>query len=263
MRLINGKSVQDVLKELRASKNPDKKLLNKYPYYKIDSYYERVNSVFGTEHYTVDYSERQLYTTASGQEVMVCKCRITILDDDFQPILYKEAYGGREIHYNQTTLIDDGIKNLATNAASSAFKEVWKSFGIFGLRPGDASDDESAGAGNSHTGTQKDVSNSDPQVTGEQANEYQHYVLVGNSTVAIERLDTQTNKNVYKYRCRDSKNRIVYDVIFYPNRYKKVEEQLNRMISSAQNGSLQISINAKKLAERDGVIQLVFDNFVA
>lgn len=259
MRLINDKPISEVLRLLREPKDPDKKLMGKYPYYKIDSFYERVNSCVGTDHYTVEYSDRELHTIASGQEVMLCKCRITILDDDFQPVLFKESYGGREIHYGEQSHIDDGIKNLASNAAIAAFKEAWKSFGIFGIRPDDNSEDGK----NSTSSTQAGNNENTADDTQQTQNDYETYQLAGTESVVIERTDTRTNMPVYKYRCKGIGTQTEYDVIFYPNRYKKIEDKMKKMIATASNGPMQLSIKAKKLDQRNGVLQLIFDQFVA
>ena len=251
MRLINGKPISDVLRLLRESKNPDKKLYGKYPYYKIGSYYERVNACFGTDHYMVEYSELEFLTIESGQECMHCKCRITLLDDEYQPIMYKEAYGGREIHYSDTTHNDDGIKNLANNTALAAFKECWKAFGIFGIRPDDENEFE------------QDLSGKETKasINSGSSNDYQKFLLKGENQVTIERTDSRTNLPVYKYRCKDIENGIAYDVIFYPNKYKRVGDKMNKLIATALNGPMQLCIKAKKLSERNGVFQLVFDQF--
>lgn len=258
MRLVNDKSISEVLRLLREPKEPDKKLMGKYPYYKIDSYYERVNSCIGTDHYTVEYSDRELHTIASGQEVMLCKCRITILDDDFHPILFKEAYGGREIHYGEQSHIDDGVKNLAANAAAAAFKEAWKSFGIFGIRPDDNSEDGKNSSA-THAGEKEKAADNAQQ----SQDDYETYHLTGSKCVVVERTDSRTNMPVYKYRCKGIDTKTEYDVIFYPNRYKNIKDKMKKLIDMASNGPLMLCIKAKKLDQRDGVFQLVFDQFVA
>ena len=254
-RTVKGISVSEAMERLSVKRSPDKKLMNKYPYYKIETFYERINSVFGVDHYNVEYFDYAHTVVESGQELLSCKCRVTLLDDNYEPFLVKEALGGKEIQYEKETGRDSGLKNLPANCMHVAFKEVWKSMGIFGLRQ----DEESSEPGN-HNGSNTSSNNGN---NGRQGTLSNKYVLENSGCLVFVREDNNTKQPIYRLPCVDSASKEKVDVIFYPNRYKNYNGKIAALKNAKETDQFLFTIEATKASPRDGVSQLIFTSFVS
>lgn len=246
-RTINGISVTEVLSKLASKRKPDDKLQNKYPYYKIDTFYEVWNSAVGVDHYNVSYPIENYVQVSSGQELVSCKCRIEILDDNYEVVISKEAWGGKEIQYATTSGKTDGLKNIPGNAAQAAFKEASKMFGIFGLRPTNETDVEiSEQAPTGDIPTKSSVTEKDAT-----------YRLITICKAEVVRTDKNTSKPVYRFQTTDEAGSR-YDVLFYPNNYKDSEDTVSQMVSLSERQQLAVTIAADALPPRNGIPQLIF-----
>jgi len=257
-RTVNGISVSEAMERLSVKRNPDKKLMNKYPYYKIETFYERINSVFGVDHYNVEYFDYAHTVVESGQELLSCKCRVTLLDDNYEPFLVKEALGGKEIQYEKETGRDSGLKNLPANCMHVAFKEVWKSLGIFGMRQDEESPQNGADSNtNGNSNTSNNGTNGKSQTVSNK------YVLENSGKLVFVREDTNTKQPIYRLPCVDSATKAKVDVIFYPNRYKNYNQKIVGLKNAKEEDRFRFTIEATKSSPRDGVGQLIFSSFVS
>jgi len=229
-RTINGMSVPEVLKKLAEKRNPDKRLMGKYPFYMISSFYERINSVIGVEHYNVEFPDNQKYTVLNNQqELLSCKCRVTLLDDNFEPFIIKEAYGGKEILYEKETGRDGGIKNAPNNCALNAFKEVWKQFGIFGLRPSDENIENTTTTHASSSSEGNEKTNSILE-------------LFSKGPLEFVRNDRNTQQPVYRLNCSLKDQEEQRCIIFYPNKYKNCANKIEYIKNNADKGSIRLHV---------------------
>lgn len=247
-RTIRGVPLSEILKRITEKRNPDDYLMNKYPYYKIETYHERLDNVIGCDHYNVDIIDRHYTTIANKQELFSVCVRITLLDDNYQEICHKDGYGGREVNYGETSGKDGGLKNIENNAAMSAFKAAWHQFGIFGTR---CSDDNSV----KNTSHLSQTPHSNNQTRG------QKLTLITKSYMCEERLDKETGMAVYKLKAVYSDTGNPCEVIFYPNQYDKYSDLMKRFITSCQQKETTVTMMCSEGNSFNGVPQLIFKGF--
>ena len=257
-RTINGNTMQEVLLKLSKSEKP-KYLQGKYPYFPIDAYYNRLRSVIGLEHYTEELIYKEYITIGNGQQLFSAVCKITLLDDNFTPILSKTGIGGVEVHYNDEGVLA-GLKNIENNAYLLAFKAAWHKLNIFGIRDLDHVDSE-----NSSYKERPHDTGSTSSTTPRESRQNDTLWLSLDGPFTEARTDKQTGKPVYVVRAKQFNTQNQYrvvDVIFYPNQYTKALDEFNRLLAN-QSTKPRIHIIASESGAKENVTQLVFKGFAA
>lgn len=247
-RTIKGIPVSEALKKIAEKRKPDDYLLNKYPYYNIDTYYDLLDNVIGYDHYNVDIIDRHYTTIAHQQELFSVCVRITLLDDNYQEICHKDGYGAREVQYGEKSDKDGGIKNIENNAALSAFKAAWQQFGILGTR----FSDDNSGKNTSHSSLTPQSNNQ----IGEQS-----LTLISKSPVREERVDKNTGKAVYKLKAVYQDTGEDCEIIFYPNQYSKCIDLMEKFIANCQKKETTVKMKCSEGRTYNGVSQLIFKGF--
>lgn len=252
-RTIKGVPVSEVLRKIAEKREPDDYLMNKYPYYKMETYHDLLEKVIGSDHYNVDIVDRHYTVIANQQELFSVCVRITLLDDNYQEICHKDGYGGREVQYSETSGKDGGIKNIENNAALSAFKAAWQQFGIFGTR----CCDDNVGRSTSqptHTPRNNSINSNNP------ASE-QSVTLISKGYVREERMDERTGKTVYKLKAVFADTNKSCEVIFYPNQYSKCSDLMEKFIARCQKKETTVTMICSEGKAFNGVSQLIFKGF--
>jgi len=255
MSTVNGRAITDVLKQLREKKTPKKDKAGK-PYFSIAEYFNVFDNAVGVANYNVDYSDYTYTNTLSGQELYSVKCRITILDDDGKPVLYRECYGGYTTQAEHNTGKDVNLQNSAEFVCNTAFKNAAKKFGVFGKY------EEGDNSSNANTG-KPPVQNSQKSQQSS-TNTVKLFATVG----AFNKLrdDEQTGRPVYGLSAQEyvgeRPEEGLSNIIFYPNQYKNETERLNAYIGQcADEKRIKLRIKVSNLASKNGVKQYVFKGF--
>lgn len=270
--MVNGKTLETCIKEIQAFKEPDDWKLRKYPYYKIKSYYERVNSVLGLAHYKVMFSEvGPIAQISSRQEFLTIKCTLQILDDNFQPVIERQGYGSREITFNDSGK-EVNIHNLYRIASQLAFKATWDQLNIFGksyescedyeekIKPNKQTEAKGENPSSSISANTTPTANTagGPQNNGQPENHT--YWMKTSGKMVVDRTDRNTAKPVYTL-LGFGKEEKPYKVIFYPNQYKNCEQKMNQLISICETGVTNFNFTASSSGKKDGREQLIFKGF--
>lgn len=236
---MNIKATLDGFRE-KCSKE-QKKLNKKYPYYPIEYYFERIDEVCGMEHVNISLLEEGLFALNSGQEAYRVRVKVSLLDDDFKEVIYREATGIQEVQYTDQGIYA-GLKNISTIAEQKAIKNALHLFGFFGKF------DEESSSSKEKEPKKTEVKESKPQ---------KGYVLKTSSEMTEERTDKNTGKPVYSVFAEDLKGLTKYKIVFYPNKYLENTEKMNTLIASSKQG-VGIKIEASE-CNNEGV--LIFNKF--
>lgn len=148
-KTINGKTIEQILDELQEDFPPESIEKRDYDgiyYIGVDAYRERLNTVIGIGHYNELYEPVEIIR-AQDTYATKTKCRLEILDDDFNVILIKESAGGSNIAFPKVDEKDkDGksikvpltttnsIPNDLDSACQDAFKRICKKQLLMGKR---------------------------------------------------------------------------------------------------------------------------------
>ncbi len=259
MSTVNGRTIADVLKQIREKKTPNKDKLGK-PYFSIAEYFNVFDNAVGVANYNVDYSDYTYTNTLSGQELYSVKCRITIIDDDGKPVLYRECYGGYTTQAEHNTGKDVNLQNSAEFVCNTAFKNAAKKFGIFGrYEEGDSS---------SNANTNKPAQDKPTQNTQKSQQTSKNTVKLFATVGAFNRLrdDEQSGRPVYGLSAQEyvgeQPEEGLSNIIFYPNQYKDETDGLNAYLGQCADGKrIKLRIKVSSLAPKNGVKQYVFKGF--
>jgi len=232
--LIKGKSLEDIICELGEYKPPTELLMDKYPYYKIEEYEEYLNRVVGIEHYQTDYEEmRTVIIPRTNQFFLQMKCRITLLDDEGKPCLYKTGVGSKEVEYSTKSNVFINLNNISYCCQQAAFKSACKGFGMFGIHGEECNEDERKKKKNNGQGNTK---NGYGDYSGKEGKTTKDMKFINNGSMITVRQDE--NKPVYKLDAHevvgDQCRQETCEIIFYPNQYKGWEKELNSLIQDCQ-----------------------------
>jgi len=130
-RTINGKKIEDVLKELSAPF--DQKFfeynLYGYPYLPVEVLKKRLDDTVGILNYDVTVSTPEVVVVGTRPQVIL-KTAITLRDDNGNVVVTKESPGGSAIILVNETGEAVSVKNDEENAAHDAFKRCCKLFGM-------------------------------------------------------------------------------------------------------------------------------------
>lgn len=251
--MINGKSLSQVLQEVAVEEKPTKLLQNKFPYWSIEQYEQRLDRSIGREFYRASYEMGENITFPTGQLLMTVKCRISILDDSGAEVFYSEGLGGREATWSESNGSYISLGNLAGNARIQAFKDACKGMNIFNCHRFDETEE----------GGKKDAKKSGSEKkTAEVVKEF-----VTTSPLENVREDERTGKPVYRGLAHEVINKDkmrdeAYMIIFYPNNYAKCVADMNdylMMLSDQKPHKKKMSV--AYLKEVDGVKQYLFKGF--
>lgn len=268
--IINGKSLDKCLKELQEYKKPDDYLTDKkFPYYKIESYYKRINAIFSLANYNVTYPfVTGIGTISSEQQFLTVKCHLEIMNDNGEVVLVREGLASKEITYNDAGR-EVNLKNLYRSTSQLAFKAAWEHLNIFGKTYDDADLELSEGAPKpadtketSHTSSNKkaesspnNAQNTSMGQTEKTSDSNPMFEVFTISPVQIEK--EQRGKPVY-YLLGELKDKQKVKVIFYPNQYGKNEQAMNNLIEKSKNHNFNYRFKGSTSGERDGFLQIVF-----
>lgn len=147
MKKINGKEIKKIFEELAADLPVDAIEIRDYdkmPYISATVMRQRLNDVVGAEHYNEEYTE-PVIEQAKDTLVVKTKCTVTLLDDDFEPIIVKVSSGGSTIAFPKVDKTDENgntvkvpgttsstIPNDFDSACQDAFKRVCKKCFLIG-----------------------------------------------------------------------------------------------------------------------------------
>jgi len=266
MSLVNGRELKKILEELRQYQEPPHKLDSGVRYFSSEEYFEIFDRVVGPANYNVEYSDFKFIPTELGtkQELFSVKCRITIIDDDGHPVLIKEGYGGYVCRYNKQTDKDVNLQNAPDFVCTYAFKTAAKKFGTFGITTKGASKKSSKEKSNNGNNISTDNTSANDKDTSKENNRKTiSFCTDGAFFIERENNDGPVYKvNAYEVvgdKMRDS----VSQIIFYPNKYRKVSDKLNFYIDKCSaTVRKRLRIKATYSGDsKDGCKQYVFLGF--
>ena len=258
MSTVNGKSLREVLNELRQYKKPLHKTRDGYGYFKTEEIISAFDEIVGFANYNVEYTDYKYTSTSAGQEMFSVKCIITIIDDDGKPVLKRECYGTCECKYSKDTSKVVNLQNSSDFVCSYAFKNAAKRFGVFGLKTGERAGDEPVTAEDNKSSVK-----AQPDTTASVMN----FITSG----AFEQVGDRNGRPVYKIsayevvdasKCREK----VSQIIFYPNQYSKSEKitkNFNEYLTTCKEKQRRLRINTKQVGEDNGITQYVFLGFAS
>lgn len=98
MRLINGKTFEDIERELSEPLEGivKERIDNGFSYLPVDLYRKRLNEVIGRLHYSVEFSNESVIQVGDEWELPVT-CTITVYDDDGKVVCSKSERGGKTV----------------------------------------------------------------------------------------------------------------------------------------------------------------------
>ncbi len=262
--LVNGKTLKQIFQELREFKgNVEKKNGGKrdFDYIPIESFFSAFDEVIGTENYSVEYSELTYVKVSSGQDMVTCKCSITLLGDDGLPVLRKEGYGASEFVYAKETGKDSGLNNEPHIATTSAFKSAAKWFGVFGTYLEDA---PAAKASSSDTKAKAEKPADDK--SGDKSKDKKPEINISVHTkdsFFSGGKDKRTDKDVWKIKATLDSDKSECEVVFYPNQYGKNEKYFAALKEMSSQKSVGLRIVVNDCGERNGFRQFIFKDYLA
>lgn len=213
-----------ILEKIQEYKKPTKYLLDKYAYYTIEEYRERMNEACGgVQGYHASFSELQQYHLGN-QIAFSMKCVLSILDEEGKELICKEGYGTNEIAISKDNGTFINIENLGDSLMADSFKSAADQFGIFG---GKASKNAKLSGGDNPSSEK----NTQPAVE-----EVRYYF----KEKPTSQTDTRGNTS-YKavgYRMKDKKTCFEqgHTLLLYKNYYTKYIPKLNALLSMGEQG---------------------------
>lgn len=230
MATYGGKSLDAVLEEIHSPSTVEKELLDdKYPYYRIDVYEDRLITALGKDHYEVHYSEVTCLTLPTNQAALICNCTINFIDDDGKVSYHACGVGSYEITYSKQYSSFQWLNNAGYRVQQCAFKSACKSMQIFGIHDVDDVSSESTPHGKK---------GKKPRL--QEVEE----IFVTTGKVEVIKTDTATEKPVYKVIGQRRVGNVMETrqatILFYPNMYKKHIDALNDYIMQCQDGGHHI-----------------------
>lgn len=227
MRMVNGKPFNEVMIALREKKAPTETLPTGKKYFKSSDFFSTFDDIVGPCNYEIEYSDYTYTRISTGQELFSVKCRITIIDDNGEPILYKESYGGYAVKYEKETKKEVNLQNSPDFVCTYAFKACAKKFGIFGINSTDS--------GALHTTRVEAVDKEIKKDIFINVFADSKFVNIGDKDGRpMYRLDA--HEVVNEQQCCEKLSQI----IFYPNQYNKCADRLNAEISALEKGQQRL-----------------------
>lgn len=130
-RTINGKPLQEVLKELTKPFKTDDFMLNPFGYYylPVEKFRKRIDEVVGIFNYDFTTSEPKITIVGTRPHISLMGS-ITIRDDNGNPVTTKSTCGGAMVTMVNETNEAASLKNDLNSAAIDVFKRCCKSLGM-------------------------------------------------------------------------------------------------------------------------------------
>ena len=131
-RMVNGKTLEQLDKELRACFPPDcikKDNGADYPYIPAEYFHERMDRVVGPWNYDFTITDTRWFTIEEAVTVVNCIGTLSIKDDDGNVIVSKSAGGTDTINRNKTGKIVKPANDVK-DAVQDAFKACCRMFGV-------------------------------------------------------------------------------------------------------------------------------------
>lgn len=251
--IVNGQKWKDCLEQLKAAK-PKKDNKMKFEFVPIEEYMKLLDNVIGVSNYTVEYTMPQYGKITSGQDFLYVKCRITVIDDDGNMVIFKEGLGASEFAYSsENNGRDVNLKNSPVYAQQSAFKTAAKDLGCFDFY-GTYREGKDSEADSSKGGRQGRAQTSRRKLVTIKARTNGAYFVAGENARGEKTLKLPVVVN-------GEKN--VSELIFYPNNIKDYKDEVNGLLIASKKGSKALSVSVYECDERDGRKQYVFKSFVA
>lgn len=236
---------REKLAKVAEYKKATNKLLGKYPYFKIEEYTERMNSVFGREGYEASYSMLPPVILPNGQVFLQCLCHMDIYHEGKKQ-LSVEGIGSKEIPTN-----DNGtfilLNNISHDVQFSAFKSACRELHIFGK----GLEDEETDEGSTGNGSSQKESGARPQ------KEVKKLTFYVKDKLQEVRKDRRTEKAVYRMTahlvspdgksCHEKQS----EVLLYPNVYEKNANRMNQLLTMDERG-MKISMEVTCLEPGKG-----------
>lgn len=255
MKLYNGKELKEALKELQEFKEYTKEIEGN-SFYGIEEYYERMQSVFGSDGYRVSYSDMGHMVLPSGQVVLSCKGHIDILTENGGVAFSTEGYGTYEVSLAKSGTRFNFLDNAGMSLNVNAFKAACREMNIFACRDVDV---VRARAGkkrysNQAGNNQNSSPNQDKKSTGRQTIsapvKTMHFFL----TKPLKEFWRDRNqKPAYRMVAQElregQKSDTEYEILFYPNQYQKYADKLEELVKrSANTAGFRITLGVSDVA---------------
>lgn len=250
MAKINGKELMDVLAEIQKPCVVERKSKEKYSYYGIEVYEQRLDSAVGKANYNASYTEPQCIVLPGNQVVLMVRCILNFLDDTGNIAYRAEGIGSVEITYSDKNGSYINLNNSGYCLQAAAFKSACKGMDMFGIH---ADKEEKPKAESKDAGKKAAL----PQDKG---------VFYTSGAFEVVRTDTNTGKPVYKVLA----NRVVDNllqiepvtILFYPNQYKNCPDKVNSYVSLCGDGKQhKILIKYSVSTYQSDTEQLIFKGF--
>ena len=276
--LRNGVSLDDAIRAFRAKKTATKKKLNKYAYHSIGEYTALLDSCFGLTGYVVHYSDGRAFALSSGQDILMVKATIDILDENGAVVYQMEGYGSYEPITETEGTKHLNLQNAGVIVDGYGLKAACTSAGAFGMRPCLPKED----AEGMLYASDEDETSVRPVVTGSVKTNVQG----GNTPVAKPVQNRNQSKpaagkkepSVFKIKTRgtvveagqDKDGNTIYAVeyltenggvgslIFYDNHYRAEAATFNKFRNRCMTGSVPVTIKGYSVKEpREGYAEAI------
>jgi len=250
----NKKVLEQAIAELREYKEPSE-YKQDYAYYAIEEYVERMDEVFGACGYRALYSELDhVAFPLANQMMLTMKCRIEILGENGNVIHIAEGYGSEEVTQSSEGTKYYNLTTVAMNCGTYAFKSACKNLGIFACRKvkkTEENNNSNSGNNNSNSRASRRASNA--------SNASKNIVPVTfmvNRPFEVMWKDDE-GRPAYRMVANMLVNEMIsrepYEILFYPNQYKKAVGTLNDLIVRSQgmdgSKSFRLRIGVQAVAE--------------
>lgn len=244
MKEIKGQSLETVLSLISKPFDGEYKYLDgKYPYIAIQDYESRLIDIVGANGYSVQYPNLDVVSLPNGQVLAKGNAIISLYDDNGDVCYTAEGWGSYETKKTRDNSSYLFLNNLALYAKAPAFKSACESMRMFGKHI--ALEENSAKA-------------STPKSQPKDGLPKQVFTIMTTGAFRVSRHDN-TGKPVYEASVELNGKQSI--VIFYPNQYRKCNEQFNRLISVATDGKRHsVNVYLSELSGKE-VPTFVFKGF--
>ena len=256
--LRNGETLKQALSKVGEYKEPRKYLQDKYPYYKIGEYVERLNQVFGIDGYEVAYSSYESIVLpgrpdAVNQVIGKADCTISLFGEKGDVVYRANGIGTKELSRDKEKTQYQLLNNNGLFVQQAAFKSACKSMNIFDCNRYEEDGDGSGHIKTSTASSKKEDHKGNRDETSERSNgkdnnTKREKVISFYKTASLEkiRVDQQTDLPVYRFvghevvgkTCREKPS----EVIMYPNCYKKETSKMNQLIECNRPGAVLLRV---------------------
>ncbi len=253
--LINGRPWKECLEELRVYVEPtlEKGDGSGQKYHGIEECVQLFDRVLGNDHYTVEFSDQKYIQIRSEQDTISCKCRITIIDDEGDVVIFKEAYGGYDLRYSRGSEKESNLNNAPANACTYAFRACCKYFGAFG---------EYTGA--RRRGVASSNSNAKPKA-GSKKNTASDESLMFETSGAFYVEGKTKDGPIHKVKARivdeNRQSDGLVDLVFFPRYKAQNADKFNQALDMSTKASFKMIAIVKRCEPINGVEQYAFKKF--